>query len=743
MKPEKQTLGIDLGTIDKIRGAKSHKERVYRAAMMYVGAGIPVIPLRPNTKILYPRTNYKMATTDPRKVDEWFDPKIGKFAGGNIGIACGMLGGVFAIDVDPKNGGDETLKVLESQFGPMPPCPTQKTPSGGWHFLFEWERGAVSRTNALGEGIDTRGGTIESCKSHIVAWPSVVDGNEYEWVSGGIPARIPEWVRAEMGMESDWHDRPEFVGDGRGLEQATDDDPKVTLRQLKEMLEYVDPDNLTYDEWVRVGMAIKTQYPGEDGLKVWDEWSQQGKRYRKNECYTRWRGLSEFGRVRIGTIIWMAKQEGWKPGKGDANLDPLAAVVEEMNKHNAVVVVGGKMRILSEKPHTVHKYDKPYNLLSPTDFKIYTAPMKVQVDPEKKPVLAADLWLASSFRREYPHGIKLMPPGVHVDPLAYNLWKGYAYDPAPGDCSLFKQHIKEKVCGGDEDLYEWTLDWCAQLIQKPGVKAYTALVMYGPEGCGKGTFAQVLMDYFRPHATHITNPEHLVGKFNSHIAESIVVYADEVTWGGYLKTQGTLKAMVTEDVISIERKGMDKEDVRNMAHLIIATNEEWSIPAGTSSRRWAVFKMPDIPVKGRKKYFDALYDELNNGGREAFLYEMLERRVTRDMTSAPVTEGLKEQRRITLVRTDNIEAWLHHIKETGSPLTRPIKEEELGSTYKTTALYDEYVEWCNKRRWAPQHINQFSPKLGNTPGMERVRVRVDGEKTRCIVIKEEFYDEED
>ena len=67
---------------------------------------------------------------------------------------------------------------------------------------------------------------------------------------------------------------------------------------------------LSYDEWISVGMALKAE--GYD-CSVWDEWSQNDTRYKKGgECERKWRrGFSGSSNpVSGGTIIKMAKEDG-------------------------------------------------------------------------------------------------------------------------------------------------------------------------------------------------------------------------------------------------------------------------------------------------------------------------------------------------------------------------------------------------------------------------------------------------
>lgn len=50
---------------------------------------------------------------------------------------------------------------------------------------------------------------------------------------------------------------------------------------LNEALKYISPSDLSYQEWVNVGMALK-----EEGysVTVWDNWSANDNRYHKGEC---------------------------------------------------------------------------------------------------------------------------------------------------------------------------------------------------------------------------------------------------------------------------------------------------------------------------------------------------------------------------------------------------------------------------------------------------------------------------
>lgn len=88
---------------------------------------------------------------------------------------------------------------------------------------------------------------------------------------------------------------------------------------LAEVLQSVDPAALSYQDWVNVGMALKQEgYPCE----VWDSWSQRDSRYRAGECARKWRGFNgSAAPVTGGTIVQLAKEQGWGGGSGGHEID--------------------------------------------------------------------------------------------------------------------------------------------------------------------------------------------------------------------------------------------------------------------------------------------------------------------------------------------------------------------------------------------------------------------------------------
>lgn len=109
----------------------------------------------------------------------------------NVGLRTGSLSSFWALDIDPKSGGDESLLSLEAQYGKLPPTRVHRTGSNGRHFL--WRLPAdFEVTNSRGRlphGIDVRGNG-----GFIVAPGSTTGVGAYRTESTEPIADAPSWL---------------------------------------------------------------------------------------------------------------------------------------------------------------------------------------------------------------------------------------------------------------------------------------------------------------------------------------------------------------------------------------------------------------------------------------------------------------------------------------------------------------------------------------------------------------------
>lgn len=73
------------------------------------------------------------------------------------------------------------------------------------------------------------------------------------------------------------------------------------------------PPTLPRDEWARLAMAIKSEYPDGPGFELFDAWSQNDAAgYDAKATAATWRSVKPGGGVGLGTLFFIAQQHGWK-----------------------------------------------------------------------------------------------------------------------------------------------------------------------------------------------------------------------------------------------------------------------------------------------------------------------------------------------------------------------------------------------------------------------------------------------
>lgn len=129
----------------------------------------------------------------------------------NVGIVTGRASGIFVVDIDPVNGGDDTLRRLEQHHGELPLTRIHSTGSGGTHYFFRYPAEITVRNSKslLGRGIDIRGD-----RGFVVAPPSISGVGSYEInpAHDRVVAEAPFWLLERL-READQDQRGEMVTD--------------------------------------------------------------------------------------------------------------------------------------------------------------------------------------------------------------------------------------------------------------------------------------------------------------------------------------------------------------------------------------------------------------------------------------------------------------------------------------------------------------------------------------------------
>ena len=211
-----------------------------------------------------------------------------------------------------------------------------------------------------------------------------------------------------------------------------------------------------------------------------------------------------------------------------------------------------------------------------------------------------------------------------------NLWQGYGLKPKPGDCSLMREHIRTILANGDPGFDQYIMNYSAFAVQHPTERAEVAVVLKGKKGSGKTVYGQLMTDFFGLHGNVQSDPKRLTGQFNAFLRDTILLFLDEMRWSSRRDDEGILQTLITGRTIFVEDKNIPQYEWPNRLHIIVCSNADRVIPATEGERRYAVgetnnrYAKDECPDAERDAYFDALFKELDNGGREAMLHDLLQ-----------------------------------------------------------------------------------------------------------------------
>lgn len=342
---------------------------------------------------------------------------------------------------------------------------------------------------------------------------------------------------------------------------------------------------------------------------------------------------------------------------------------------------------------------------------------------------AGQAWLSSPKRTTFLDGVCFEPKESRVmgkSKSRFNLWNGFplkdlsmSVEEAKEKCRLYREHVEHFLCQDKKEYIDFIWAWLADIIRNPGHKPGSAIVLKGGKGIGKTTlsypFRKILGNYFLSSA----NSDHFFSKFNGQLENKLLLVMEEAVWAGSHIADSTLKTLITETSMTIERKGYDAYPAHGYQRVIMCSNEDWVVPASGDERRFFVL---DIPAKKPSEaYFNALYNEMNNGGSEAlyvWLRDSDKINNSINLYLPPETKGLAAQK---VMSFKPIEEWWSTVLENGC-FTLDSKswgtaEKEWPDQITISELFELYTSWLGLRRM--NNVNYKKPIFDRKMGGER------------------------
>jgi hypothetical protein len=422
--------------------------------------------------------------------------------------------------------------------------------------------------------------------------------------------------------------------------------------------------------------------------------------------------------------------------KKQGNSPKKESTKEKLNKEIALLIIEGKSKIVKLKDLSfwdkqaaidwyAHQlaYDKKGKKIGKNTsygFKHYTA--------------FAD-WLVWKDRKRFD-GIVFDPSEKH-NSSKLNIYKGMSIIPKQGDCQLILDHIFTIWCNEHQPTYDYVINWFARMIQKPHLQAETALTLNSGQGTGKNIILDIFTNIFKEHSTVSTQLSDIAGDFNDHLATSIFVFLNEALWAGDKKAEGIIKALITDETITMHKKFMPRVKIKNCTHLVICSNNEWYAALGLDDRRYVTL-IPSEKKKGDFTYFEKLANQIEKGGQAAFLHHLQQRDISnfKPRILPETSEEIKSERgRTKLLNADPVPKWAVDFLDSGGMEINQFNNANWLNNFievRKKDLIECYKNYCKDRNLYVGTDKAFYQKVRKLFNLKTTRSMIEKIQLRCF-----------
>lgn len=612
-------------------------------------------------------------------------------SGCNVGVR--LRDTDLVIDVDPRNGGDESFEKLQRDLGiDLTEAPTVNTGSGGRHIYFRKPPDMLVRDSLNDDypGVEFKSGNMGR---QVVSAGSLHPdtGKTYEWDPFApelddlpeAPKKLLNLIKKPMSVAS--------TGSG-----------KFSIEQVTMLLDTLD--TTLYDSnqpWLDLMMACH-HASGGSARDEFVEWSTRDPEYSEASWHIglRWDSCDasdDGGPKRTWrSLIHEVKKNGGTAGQvaiaqlgdsaqedfdhlipeGEDNVEGLPKheqpnPLEAMNRRFCMVEDGSTFRVYQEKTFPSIGGMPPRKegmWMKKQDFRDILQKRTIPVGPKNIDKPLADVWMKWKPARMYK-GVIFDPQCDHEGWL--NTWTGWGVDPKKGEWGRMEELVFEGLSSGDRRFHEYLMDWMAYMVQTPWLPAEVAICFRGDKGVGKSTLGQFLVQMAGRHGLSVSSPRQVYGDYNGHLRNVIMLMADEAI-SPYGKEENKLKDLITARSMSYEQKFKNIEPGANMLHLMLASNHDFFVKMSHDERRFAVSEASP-KYQGRTSFWNSLHREMSGGGLQAMMWDLMSRDVEgwHPRENLPNTTAAIDQK---LQGLDPIAAWWYEHLYTGDPF---VYESEL------------------------------------------------------------------
>ena len=427
--------------------------------------------------------------------------------------------------------------------------------------------------------------------------------------------------------------------------------------QIDEYIKGCGLDVNDYDDWVKVGMCLYHQFMGSNqGLLIWDGWSQAGVKYNADEMLNKWNSFKSDNKgLTFRTIIKLHNELNKKISKtsrdkckeelntaesGQAIIDEILpkykGVFSDVEKEDIAQLAKVKFKELEGYPQSIanirfilseQQRELERDLSWAKDY-IYLEDEHMMFNIVKNDVVKIPAFNTKFYNRtEQGEGspADFMVSNNHIPILDnymyapheqgtffmdakeyYNTYKEYYIKKTPYSkhaVNLFINHCERLIPDKRDRLL--FLSFLSHIVKNNG-RITWAVLLEGPEGNGKSFFENI-MRAILGKVNPVTN-QILKSDFNDWCMGTTFNVLSELKITGVERytVYNNIKPYITDDIINLHPKGRRTRAIKNTASYLITTNYKNAAPINDKDRRlMPIFTNPEIP---EEEYFNELFD---------------------------------------------------------------------------------------------------------------------------------------
>lgn len=422
------------------------------------------------------------------------------------------------------------------------------------------------------------------------------------------------------------------------------------LANIAMTLENTNPD-LTYADWIRVGVAIYNETKGraeDEGLELWKKFCARGSKFVEGEPESKWQSFevssTEGSTVGIKTLHYLARMYPMPKTSDDVPLQ-FDGVLEVPQGSESLVGVSteydrskitGNPKTLEEFLHSYVYCMKQEMIINRFDLvTINESALKRFHDNDtyEVPEAKADKVILKKYPlypawRFHKEALKvtnaIYKPNAPEfikgdgDRLYYNTFRmpqhtpvNLSSEPIWTRVKLFIDHIEYLIPNRDES--EWFLDWMAYCIKQPAERCNTTPLHVTPkQGTGRswlGSLFPLLLG--ESNVSKTTFDTLLNSSFNSFMDDKLVCIIDEVSNPGSRNSvSGSLRSKLTDPKQEINNKYKNAVTKDVYVNFLLFSNDLNALNIPKNDRRMYVMAGATQPLS--PAYYARLFNMLKD-----------------------------------------------------------------------------------------------------------------------------------